>query len=112
MSEAGAAPASRPRQALSSAEQQIRLGRLAAPDWQIVDGRRLEKTYRLSDFASALDLVQRIGAQAARQNHHPEILLSWGRVEVRLWTHDVGGLTERDFILAAACDAERAALAS
>ena len=112
MTETGAAPVSRSRQLLSSAEQQIRLGRLSTPDWRIVDGQRLEKTYRLPDFASALDLVQRIGAQAERQNHHPEILLSWGRVEVRLWTHDVAGLTERDFILAAACDAERAALAS
>ena len=111
MSETGSAPVSRARQVLSSAEQQVRLGRLSAPDWRIVDGRRLEKTYRLPDFASALDLVQRIGAQAERQNHHPEILLAWGRVEVRLWTHDAAGLTEKDFILAAACDAERAALA-
>lgn len=111
MSGSGPSPASRRRRPITSAEQQVLLGRLADPGWRIVDGRRLEKTYRLPDFALALELVRRVGAAAERQNHHPELLLSWGRVDVRLWTHDADGLTERDFILAAACDAERAGLA-
>jgi 4a-hydroxytetrahydrobiopterin dehydratase len=72
--------------------------------WKVLDGKRLEKTYKLKDFAEALALVNRIGQQAEQQNHHPEILLSWGQVRVQTWSHDTGGLTERDDRLAAACD--------
>lgn len=74
----------------------------------------LRKTYALKNFAEALALVNRIGAMAEEQNHHPDLTLSWGRVGVEIWTHTVGGLTESDFIFAAKCDrlaAEQAAAA-
>ena len=38
------------------------------------------------------------------QGHHPDLLLSWGKVEITIWTHKVNGLTESDFILAAKID--------
>jgi 4a-hydroxytetrahydrobiopterin dehydratase len=72
--------------------------------WQVVDGHHLERTYRLPNFAAALDLVNRIGAIAEAQNHHPDLLLAWGRVGVTIWTHKINGLTESDFIFAAKCD--------
>lgn len=72
--------------------------------WQVVDDRRLTKTYRLPDFKQALALVDRIGAMADQQNHHPEVSLSWGKVSVDIWTHKVNGLTESDFVFAARCD--------
>ena len=79
-------------------------------DWQAAEGNRLEKRYKLKNFASALELVNRIGAIAEEQNHHPDILLAWGRVQVTIWTHKINGLTESDFIFAAKCDAARAAM--
>lgn len=72
--------------------------------WQVVDGHHLLRVYRLPDFASGLALVNRIGALAEAEDHHPDLLLGWGRVEITLWTHSVGGLSLNDFILAAQID--------
>ena len=73
--------------------------------WQVVDNRYLEKEYAFKNFAQALALVNRIGAIAEEQNHHPDMFLAWGKVEVSIWTHKINGLTESDFIFAAKCDA-------
>jgi 4a-hydroxytetrahydrobiopterin dehydratase len=73
--------------------------------WKVVDNHHLEKRYDFDDFAQALELVNRIGAIAEEQGHHPDLYLAWGRVEVKVWTHKIDGLTESDFILAAKCDA-------
>lgn len=80
--------------------------------WSVVDGHHLEKTFRLRDFAAALDLVNRIGAIAEEQDHHPDIFLAWGQVRVCVWTHTIDGLAEGDFVLAAKCDAAFAAMPS
>ena len=72
--------------------------------WQILDGPRLARTWKLRDFATALSFVNRIGEIAEAEDHHPDITLGWGRVGVELWTHATGGLTENDFILAAKID--------
>lgn len=72
--------------------------------WSVIDGHHLERHYRLADFASGLALVNRIGALAQAQDHHPDLLLGWGRVQITLWTHSVGGLSRNDFILAAHID--------
>ena len=73
--------------------------------WQVEAGHHLLKSYNMPDFATALDLVNRFGAIAEKSGHHPDLLLSWGRVEARIWTHKIDGLTESDFILAAKFDA-------
>lgn len=72
--------------------------------WQVVDGHHLARVYHLPDFASGLALVNRIGALAEAEDHHPDLLLAWGRVQITLWTHSVGGLSRNDFILAAHID--------
>lgn len=72
--------------------------------WSVASEHHLEKTYRLKNFARALALVNRIGAIAEEQNHHPDLSLAWGRVGVTIWTHKINGLTESDFIFAAKCD--------
>ncbi len=77
------------------------------PTWLVdpVDGiDQLAAEYRFSDFAAALEFVQRIGALAEAENHHPKLVLEWGRVEVRWWTHSIGGLHMNDFIMAARSD--------
>jgi 4a-hydroxytetrahydrobiopterin dehydratase len=74
------------------------------PGWQVVDEHHLWKAFTFPDFRSALDFVNRTGAVAEKEGHHPDLLLSWGRVEVKIWTHKIDGLTESDFILAAKID--------
>jgi 4a-hydroxytetrahydrobiopterin dehydratase len=72
--------------------------------WDVVEDRRLTKRYRFADFASALAFVNRVGAVAEEQGHHPNIYLAWGEVLIEIWTHKINGLTESDFIFAAKCD--------
>jgi 4a-hydroxytetrahydrobiopterin dehydratase len=73
--------------------------------WQVVDNHHLVKKYKFRNFAQALEFVNRVGAVAEEQNHHPDIVLAWGKVEVTVWTHKINGLTESDFIFAAKIDA-------
>ena len=75
--------------------------------WTVVGGKRLAKTYRFPDFAQALAFVNRAGAVAEAEGHHPDLYLSWGKVGVELITHAIGGLSENDFILAAKLDEVR-----
>ena len=72
--------------------------------WQVVSGHHLEKSYTFADFSSALAFVNRVGAVAEEQGHHPDIYLGWGKVRITVWTHKIEGLTESDFILAAKAD--------
>jgi 4a-hydroxytetrahydrobiopterin dehydratase len=95
---------------LSAAEIAPLLAQIDA--WTAVDGHHLEKTYRLANFTAALELVNRIGAIAEEQNHHPDLFLAWGRVGVKIWTHKIDGLTESDFVFAAKCDRARASMAA
>jgi 4a-hydroxytetrahydrobiopterin dehydratase len=71
--------------------------------WSFEQGH-LAKSYIFNDFAGALDFVNRIGAIAEEQSHHPDIYMTWGKVSVEIWTHKIDGLTESDFILAAKFD--------
>ena len=73
-------------------------------DWELVAEHHLQKTYKFKDFQSALDFTNRVGAIAEEQNHHPDILTSWGKVKVTIWTHKIDGLTESDFVFAAKCE--------
>lgn len=75
-------------------------------DWTVVDEHHLTKTFVFPDFKTALAFVDRAGAVAEAEGHHPDLCLSWGRVEVKTYTHKIDGLTESDFILAAKIDQE------
>jgi len=72
--------------------------------WNVIDEHHIVRSYKFPDFKSALDFVNRVGAIAEEQGHHPDIMLAWGKVEVTTWTHKVDGLTESDFVLAAKID--------
>jgi 4a-hydroxytetrahydrobiopterin dehydratase len=72
--------------------------------WQVVEEHHLTKTYTFPDFLKALDFVNRAGAIAEQEGHHPDLYLSWGKVGVKIWTHKIDGLTESDFVLAAKID--------
>ena len=74
------------------------------PDWAVTDEHHLHREFRFADFKQALDFVNRVGAVAEEQGHHPDILLAWGKAGITLWTHKIDGLTESDFIMAAKID--------
>jgi 4a-hydroxytetrahydrobiopterin dehydratase len=74
------------------------------PQWKVVEGHHIVRKFTFPDFKQALTFVNKVGAIAEEQGHHPDILLSWGKAEVTTWTHKINGLTESDFILAAKID--------
>lgn len=74
--------------------------------WKVEKEHHLTKAYAFADFAEALAFVNRVGAIAEQQGHHPDLHLAWGKVRVEVWTHKIGGLTESDFIFAAKIDAK------
>ncbi len=77
------------------------------PEWQIkeVDGMpRLERVFKFKNFAQALEFTDKIGVIAEEEDHHPLIVIEWGRVTVQWWTHKVGGLHQNDFIMASKVD--------
>ena len=74
------------------------------PQWKVVDGHHLTRAFTFPDFRQALAFVNKVGAIAEEQGHHPDILLAWGKAEVTTWTHKINGLAESDFILAAKID--------
>jgi 4a-hydroxytetrahydrobiopterin dehydratase len=75
-----------------------------APSWKVIDGHHLAKSFQFPDFQTALDFVNRVGAVAEQEGHHPDLRLSWGKVDIETYTHKIDGLTENDFILAAKID--------
>jgi 4a-hydroxytetrahydrobiopterin dehydratase len=56
----------------------------------------LTRTWKFPDWQQALAFVNQVGAVADAQDHHPLVELTWGRVTLFVWSHDVRGLTKRD----------------
>lgn len=73
--------------------------------WELVDNHHLHKSFRFRDFRQALAFTNQVGELAEQVGHHPDLTLSWGKLGVTIWTHEIGGLSETDFILAAKVDA-------
>jgi len=74
--------------------------------WEVrEDGTRLAKRYRFADFVAAMRFVNAMAEVAEAEGHHPDFAVHYATVDVTLWTHAVGGLSENDFILAAKLDA-------
>jgi 4a-hydroxytetrahydrobiopterin dehydratase len=74
------------------------------PEWLVINEHHIERTFLFPDFKTALALVNKIGAVAEEEGHHPDICFGWGSVKVTLFTHKISGLTESDFVLAAKID--------
>jgi 4a-hydroxytetrahydrobiopterin dehydratase len=92
------------RTPLSSEEVRARLAQ--RPGWRLADdGRAIERRFTFPDFRAAFAFMTRVALAAERADHHPDWSNVWNRVDVRLTTHDAGGLTARDFELAAEADA-------
>ncbi len=74
------------------------------PDWKVVEEHHVAKIFLFPDFKAGLDFVNRVGAVAEQEGHHPDLCLAWGKVDVQIFTHKIKGLTASDFILAAKID--------
>jgi 4a-hydroxytetrahydrobiopterin dehydratase len=86
---------------LSQAEIASRLN--ALPDWRIENGE-LVRTFQFETFPDAVAFVNQVAGAAEQANHHPDIDIRYNRVRLALVSHDAGGLTDKDFALAAAAD--------
>jgi 4a-hydroxytetrahydrobiopterin dehydratase len=86
---------------LTAQEAASRLSALSG--WQIESGE-LTKAITFKDFPAALAFVNRVGERAEEAGHHPDIDIRYNRVRLALVTHDAGGLTAKDFDLAAILD--------
>ena len=75
----------------------------ALPNWQLNEGK-ITRTFQFKDFPAAIKFVETVAALAEQAWHHPDIDIRWNKVTLTLTTHDAGGLTEKDFALARACD--------
>ena len=77
------------------------------PEWAGVsrDGiLQLERRYRFKNFVDALAFANRVGDISEQEDHHPALLVEWGKVTVTWWTHKIRGLHKNDFIMAARTD--------
>ena len=85
-------------------EDQIRPLEQKLGGWSVVENHHLHKNYSFKNFREALAFVDKIGAVAEEEDHHPDIELGWGKVGVTLFTHKIKGLSDNDFIMAAKID--------
>ncbi len=72
-------------------------------DWTL-NGESIQRTFAHDDFMGSMELVRAVADLAEAAQHHPAILIRWNKVTLTLSTHDAGGLTERDFMLAKSID--------
>jgi len=77
---------------------------LATLEGWYVEGRELVKTFRFPSYLAGIDFVSRLGQAAEAMNHHPDLLVGWRKVTMRVTTHSAGGLTEFDLALAREAD--------
>ncbi len=87
--------------ALSAAEVASHLTRV--PDWKVENGE-LVRTFQFEDFRASMRFVNEVAGLAEAATHHPDIDIRYNRVRLALVTHDAGGLTAKDFDLAAQVD--------
>jgi len=72
------------------------------PNWTVVDEHHITRTFTFPDFQKALAFVNRIGAVAEEENHHPDLCLhGWNHLRIELYTHTADGISENDLIMAA-----------
>ncbi len=74
------------------------------PDWRL-EGKTIVCTRTFKNFIAAVNFVNHLVDPAEAAGHHPDLAISYNRVVIRLTTHDLGGLTEKDFDLARVIDA-------
>jgi 4a-hydroxytetrahydrobiopterin dehydratase len=75
------------------------------PKWKVtLEPPRVSREFKFKDFAEAMKFTNQVAKLAEKEGHHPDFHIHWNRVELVLWTHALGGLSENDFIMAAKID--------
>lgn len=82
---------------------EIRSTLAGMPEWRR-RGSSIVRTFAFADFVTAIKFVNAVARAAENANHHPDIDIRWNKVTLALTTHDAGGLTAKDFALAAGFD--------
>ena len=77
---------------------------LISPEWQLVEGKKLRRTFRWRNFLRSMLFVNALAYLAEQEGHHPDMTIKYDLVVVELTTHAIGGLSRNDFILAAKID--------
>ena len=72
--------------------------------WYVEHGKKIRRKFKLKDFRQNMDFVNKIAEIAEAEGHHPDLCMFWNILEVSLWTHVIGSLSENDFIMAAKID--------
>ncbi len=85
-------------------DEQVQEALKARPEWS-ESGEAIQRTFAFANFVAAMAFVGKVAQLAERVQHHPDILIRYNKVTFTLSTHDAGGLTARDFDLAAQIDA-------
>jgi 4a-hydroxytetrahydrobiopterin dehydratase len=73
------------------------------PEW-VLEGDTLVRKFLFKDFVQTIAFVNELAKLAESENHHPDFTVRYNKLEISTWTHDVNGLSENDFILAAKID--------
>ncbi len=73
-------------------------------EWKLIENYKIKKEYRFVNFVQTMQFVNKVADLAEKEGHHPDLLISYGKCEIELWTHAINGLSENDFILAAKID--------
>jgi 4a-hydroxytetrahydrobiopterin dehydratase len=84
-------------------DEEVRQALARVPNWALRDGK-LHRDFALADFSAAFAFMARVALAAEKANHHPDWCNSWNKVSIDLSSHDVKGLSRRDFDLAATID--------
>ncbi len=73
------------------------------PDWLLLkDGtHKLRRQFKFKNFLDAIAFVNKVAEIAQKEGHHPDIYIFYNKVQLDLFTHATGGLSENDFIMAA-----------
>ena len=84
------------------------------PQWTMLreEEMKLQRVFPFKNFAGAMAFAVKVGELAESANHHPAILVEWGKVTVTWWTHAIRGLHRNDFIMAAQTDSLYSAASS
>jgi len=75
----------------------------ARPDWA-KQGKTIGRSFQFAGFPDSIEFVRHVARKAQKANHHPDIDIRFDKVTLALSTHDEGGITEKDFALAAQAD--------
>ncbi len=70
-------------------------------DWEVVEDKKIKHEFKFETYSGGLEFAQKVGKLAQQEDHHPNIHIYYKRVVIDLTTHNIGGLSENDFILAA-----------